>query len=133
MPRPAERPLPEPRPRPTRLRSRRFEAGLRFERFSSDGTSRLLDPHEMADPSEHTGELRALLALGRAADLAQAERAERSAVLGRLPDHGTRLRDLQRLHAVSVSSVFSPSASASKAGASSAAGAAGASSVSGAL
>src|SRR5204863_9900298 len=62
-------------------------------------------PHEMADLSEHTGELRALLALDGTADLAQPERPQRAAVLLRLADHGTGLRDLQRLaHAVSVSS-----------------------------
>src|SRR6478736_6998726 len=92
-------------PRPTRLRSRRFWAGLSVERLSSDGTSGLLDPHEMADLPEHTGELRALLALGRAADLAQTERPQRAAVLRGLADHGPSLGDLQRLaHAGSVSS-----------------------------
>src|SRR6266536_1078334 len=45
----------------------------------------------MADLSEHTGELRALRVFRAAADLAQAERAERAAMLGALADRATRL------------------------------------------
>src|SRR5918912_2923302 len=94
IPRPEYRPLPEPMPRPTRLRSRRGEAGLRFERFSSStALAPALDLDEMADLPEHTGEGRALLVLARAADLAQAERAQRAAVRPRLADRATRLRD----------------------------------------
>src|ERR671934_1565456 len=86
-------------PRPMRLRSRRGAAGLRFERFSSStALAPALDPHEMADLPEHTGERWALLVLARAADLAQAERAQRAAMLARLADRATRLRDLQLRH-----------------------------------
>src|SRR3954469_24882480 len=96
MPRPEYRPLPEPRPRPTRLRSLRAWAGLRFERFSSSGIG--VHPHEVTDLPEHTGELRALRVLRAAADLAQAERAERAAMPLALADHATRLGDLQLRH-----------------------------------
>src|SRR4029077_1841340 len=95
-PRPEYRPLPEPRPRPTRLRSLRAWAGLRFERFRSSGIG--VHPHEVTDLPEHTGELRALRVLRAAADPAQAERAERSAVPLALADRATRLRDLQLRH-----------------------------------
>src|SRR2546429_9725537 len=96
-------------PRPMRLRSRREAAGFRFERFSSSDIrlAPALDAHEVADLPEHTGERRALRMLCRAADLAQAERAQRAAVGGGLPDRATRLRDLQLRH-----SSRSPGASA---------------------
>src|SRR5205085_3536466 len=89
-----------PIPRPTRLRSRREAAGFRFERFSSSGIrlAPALDAHEVADLPEHTGERRALRMLCGAPDLAQAKRAQRAAMRGRLPDRATRLRDLQLRH-----------------------------------
>src|SRR5919197_3463194 len=84
-----------------RLRSRRGAAGFKFERFSSStALAPALDPHEMADLPEHTGEGRGLLVLARAADLAEAERPQRAAVRARLADGATRLRDLQLRHSV---------------------------------
>src|SRR5437763_7496673 len=87
-------------PRPTRLRSRRAAAGLRLERFSSSGIrlAPVVDAYEVADLPEHTGEGRALRVLGGAADLTQAERAQRAAMLAGLADRATRLRDLQLRH-----------------------------------
>src|SRR5829696_6530734 len=58
----------------------------------------VLDPHEMADFSEHTEGLRGVLALHGAADLAQAQRPESAPVLLRLADLATRLRDRQLRH-----------------------------------
>src|SRR5438128_11641966 len=83
-----------------RLRSFRSCAGFRFERLRSPAMAlfRLLDPDEMADLPQHTGELRALLPLDRAADLAEAERAQRAAVARGLADLTTRLGDLQLRH-----------------------------------
>src|SRR3954468_7257843 len=79
-----------------RLRSLRAWAGLRLERFSSSGIG--VHPHEVTDLPEHTGELRALRVLGAAADLAEAERAERAAMPLALADPATRLCDLQLRH-----------------------------------
>src|ERR671935_860474 len=83
-------------PRPTRLRSLRACAGFRFERFRSSGIG--VHPYEVTDLPEHTGELRALLVLCGAADLAQPERPERAAVLLALADGATRLGDLHLRH-----------------------------------
>src|SRR5436190_24332583 len=84
-----------------RLRSRREAAGFRFERFSSSGIrlAPALDLHEVADLPEHTGEHRALLVLGRAADLAEAERAQRAAMPLALSDLTAGLGDLDLRHA----------------------------------
>src|SRR5262245_36883003 len=79
-----------------RLRSLRGWAGLRFERFRSSGIG--VHPHEVTDLPQHTGELRALRVLRAAADLAEAEGAERAAVPLALADRATRLRDLQLRH-----------------------------------
>src|SRR3954453_14996116 len=81
-----------------RLRSFRSCAGLRFDRFSSSGTSTLLDLHEMADLPQHACDHRALVVLGGAADLAEAERAQRAAVALGLADAATDLRQLQLRH-----------------------------------
>src|SRR5215212_7048230 len=81
-----------------RLRSFRSCAGFRFDRFSSSGTSTLLDLHEMADLPQHACDDRALVVLGGAADLAEAERAQRAAVALGLPDAATDLRQLQLRH-----------------------------------
>src|SRR5689334_25196842 len=51
----------------------------------------VLDLHQVANFPEHTRELRALLVLGGAADLAEAERPQRAAVLLALADLATRL------------------------------------------
>src|SRR5262249_45302557 len=75
--------------------------------------------HEVVDLSQHTGELRALLVLGRAADLAEAERAERAVVRLRLTDPGPDLRDLDGAHP-SVSSAAAASVSAASVSAASA-------------
>src|SRR4029453_255793 len=88
-------------PRPTRLRAVRFCAGFRVERLSSSSgaaTSVLLDADEVADFSQHTEGLRSVLALDRAADLAQAQRPESAPVLLGLADLATRLRDRQLRH-----------------------------------
>src|SRR5215208_6626203 len=81
-----------------RLRSFRSCAGFRFDRFSSSGTSTLLDLHEMADLPQHACDHRALVVLGGAADLAEAERAQRAAVALGLADPATDLRQLQLRH-----------------------------------
>jgi hypothetical protein len=60
--------------------------------------SGLLDLHEVAHLSEHTGELRGLFVLGGAADLAQAEGAQRPAVALALADLAPDLRDLNLRH-----------------------------------
>src|SRR3954453_17350660 len=78
-----------------RLRSFRSCAGLRFDRFSSSGTSTLLDLHEMADLPQHACDHRALVVLGGAADLAETERAQRAAVALGLADAATDLRQLE--------------------------------------
>src|SRR5712692_8707448 len=58
----------------------------------------LLHPDEVADLSQHTRELRALLLLDTAADLAEAERPQRAAVARGLADLATSLCDLQLRH-----------------------------------
>src|SRR5690242_21727782 len=75
-------------------------AGWRFERLSCfSATLRpLLDLHEMTHLSKHAVQHRAWLLLGRAADLAQPERAKRPAVLPALPDLGAHLRDANLGH-----------------------------------
>src|SRR3982750_2861798 len=78
-----------------RFRSFRSWAGFRFDRFSSSGTSTLLDLHEMADLPQHACDDRALVVLGGAADLAEAERAERATVALGLADAATDLRQLR--------------------------------------
>src|ERR687892_990998 len=88
-------------PRPTRLRARRFWAGLSDEREKSSGIScllRFLDADEMANPTEHTGELRRLGVLGRAADLAEAEGAQRAAMARALADLALHLRNAKLRH-----------------------------------
>src|SRR6266508_6723320 len=85
-------------PRPMRFGARRGSAGPRFERFRSSGTLRVLHSHEVADLPEHTRELAVLFVLGRAADAAETERAERTAVLLRLADLTPDLRDPKPRH-----------------------------------
>src|SRR5215210_481461 len=74
-----------------RLRSARFCAGFRLERFRSSG---IFDLHEVAYLPQHTGELRALPVLRGAPDLAQPERAERAAMPLALADLAADLGDL---------------------------------------
>src|SRR5438477_5727564 len=84
-----------------RLRALRACAGLSVERLSFSGIGfprSVIDLNEVADLSQHTGELWALLLLGGAPDLAQAECAERAAVALRLPDRATNLLDLDLRH-----------------------------------
>src|SRR3712207_2748252 len=70
------------------------------ERFSFPGTEllRFLDADEVANLPEHTGEHRALLVLGRAPDLAEAERAQRAAVPLALADLAADLGDADLRH-----------------------------------
>src|SRR2546430_8091982 len=75
-----------------RFRFLRGDAGFSEERFSS-----VIDPDEVANLSQHTGELRALLVLGRPADLPEPERAQRAAVLRGLADLRADLRDAELL------------------------------------
>src|SRR5215203_5764962 len=84
-----------------RLRSFRSCAGFRFDRFSSSGTSTLLDLHEMPDLAQHACNDRALVVLGGAADLPEAERAQGAAVALGLADPATDLRQLQLRHRAS--------------------------------
>src|SRR5688500_18337471 len=89
-------------PRPIRLRALRADAGFRFERFSCSAivlglVLLALDADEVANLPQHTGDLRALRALDRAADLAQPERAQRSAMALGLADLAADLGDLQGL------------------------------------
>src|SRR5215218_1242065 len=99
-PRPAYRPLPEPMPRPTRFRALRGDAGLRFERLSCSamacGLLLALDPDEVANLPQHTGDLRALRTLDRASDLAETECSQRAAMTFGLADLAADLGDLQR-------------------------------------
>src|SRR5688572_22583282 len=114
MPRPEYRPFPDPRPRPTRLRDLRGCAGVRLERFSSSLTAlSLLDAplisqrshgHEMAYLAQHALQLRRVLVVRAATDLAEAERAQGTEVTIGLTDSTTHLRDLQLAHSL-VSSV----------------------------
>src|SRR5688572_10637869 len=88
-------------PRPTRLRARRFWAGLSDEREMSSGIScllRFLGADEMANPAQHTGELRRLGMLGRAADLAEAEGAQRAPVARALTDLALHLGNANLRH-----------------------------------
>src|SRR5437763_134211 len=71
-----------------RLRFLRGDAGFSEERLSS-----VIDPDEVANLSQHTGELLALLPLDRAADLAEPERAQGAAMLRGLADLRADLRD----------------------------------------
>src|SRR5215218_3742563 len=106
-----------------RLRAVRFCTGFRFERLRSSG---IFDLHEVADLPQHTGELRALLVLRSASDLAQPEGAERAAMPLGLADLAADLGDLElRLRhqdfflerglsspSLTASSAFSPTVSA---------------------
>src|ERR1035437_7970196 len=60
----------------------------------------------MADPPEHAGQLRALLALDRAADAAEPERAHSSPVPGALGDDAFGLRDAHPSHQTDASVVL---------------------------
>jgi hypothetical protein len=60
--------------------------------------SGVLDLHEMTDFAEHAGECRGLLVLGAAADAAEPESAQRTAVALGLSDLGPDLRDAQLCH-----------------------------------
>src|SRR6476661_3280151 len=113
-PRPDVLPLPEPSPLPTRLRSRWLPSAGRSS--CSPGAAvvssaiDLLHLHERVHAAEHALEHRRVLADGLGVDLAQAERAQRAAVLG--PDTGgaAHLGDPQLRHqASSPPSVFSAS------------------------
>src|SRR5436309_7955698 len=87
-------------PRPTRLRSSRACAGARLERlscFSGIGLG-VLDLHEVTDLTEHAGEHRGLLMLGAAADAAEPECAQGTAMALGLPDLGPDLGDEQLRH-----------------------------------
>src|SRR5436309_4518236 len=75
-----------------RFRFLRGDAGFNEERLSS-----VIDPDEVANLSQHTGELRALLVLGRPADLPEPERTQRAAVLRGLADLRANLRDAELL------------------------------------
>src|SRR5438094_10214984 len=87
-----------------RLRARRGEAGLSVDRLSSAGLMDFglfgLDADQMTDLPQHTGELRALISLDGAADLAQAESAQRTPVLCGLADAAAHLRDPQPGHSL---------------------------------
>src|SRR4029450_7763227 len=72
----------------------------------------------MGDLPQHTGELRALLVLRGAADLAEAECAERAIVLPRLADAAAHLGDLDGAHAVTSAASAAGSSATSAAGAS---------------
>src|SRR3712207_1477809 len=91
-------------PRPTRFRSTRFAAGFRFDRLRFSGNAlrvlcrRRLDLDEVTDLPQHTGELRALRMLDRAADFPEAERAQRAAMALALPDLAAHLRDPHLRH-----------------------------------
>ena len=74
-PRPEVLPVPEPSPRPTRLRFLREPwAGLRGSEGRCARSSAIADLHEMAHGVDQPAHGGMVLALGRAADLAQAER-----------------------------------------------------------
>ena len=92
--------MPEPRPRPIRLRALRGCAGFRLERFSSSliGSYFSSIGHEVANLAQHALQLRRVLVLGAAADLAEAERAQRAEVAIGLTDPAADLRDLERAH-----------------------------------
>jgi hypothetical protein len=60
--------------------------------------SGVLDLHEVADFAEHSGERRGLLVLGAAADAAEPESAQGTAVALGLPDLGPDLRYPQLCH-----------------------------------
>src|SRR3954468_17381114 len=84
-----------------RLRSTRAWAGFNDERFSSSDMGSVgggFDLHQVPHLSQHTQELRTFLVLGRAADLPQAERAERAAMALALPDGAADLRDPEARH-----------------------------------
>src|SRR2546423_9788186 len=87
-------------PRPTRLRSSRACAGERLDRFSclSGIGSSALDLHEVADLAEHAGEHRGLLVLGAAADAAEPECAQGTAMPLGLSDLGPNLGDAKLGH-----------------------------------
>src|SRR5919204_849859 len=92
-------------PRPTRFRSLRAWAGLSCERLTSSG---ILDLHQVANLSQHACEDGVVVVLNRAADLAESERAQCSAVLLRLADLATNLRYPNLLHLVSLPSLPVP-------------------------
>src|SRR5204863_2724552 len=60
--------------------------------------SAILDPHQVANLPQHACEHRGLVVLDGLADLAQAEGAERAAVLLRLPDPALHLGDAHLGH-----------------------------------
>src|SRR2546423_68019 len=110
------------------LAARSFDLLARGRRDRVDPDGQLL--RHLADPEQlHVGarvldhalldERRALLMLGRAADLAQPESPQRAAVALRLADLATRLRDLQLRHSsppVPPSAASAPGAPARSSG-----------------
>src|SRR6478609_1219261 len=108
-PRPEVLPMPEPWPRPTRLRGLRLlGAGL-----SVCSPKSVIDLHQVAHAMQHPARLGGVLDVDRVADLAQAQRFQRPALLRVGP---VRALDLCHLHGVATSS----SVGVSVAGASSA-------------
>src|SRR3954452_5942852 len=92
-PRPEVLPKPEPSPRPIRfLRWREPSFGFRLWSPISSvfSVSAIFDLHQVGDLRDHALEDVVLLTLGRAADLAQAERAQGVALL--------RIGAVRRLH-----------------------------------
>src|SRR6185312_13821104 len=104
-PRPDVLPLPEPSPRPTRLRSRWLPSAGRS--WCSPGAAvvssaiDLLHLHERVDAAQHALQHRRVVADGLGVDLAQAERAQRAAMLR--PDAGgaAHLGDAELRHQAS--------------------------------
>src|SRR5215203_1639252 len=96
-PRPEVLPVPEPSPRPTRLRGLREPgAGASECRPMRSSRSSAIDAHEVADGVHHPASLRGVLDLDRVADPAQAEGAQRVALLAVGP---VGRADLRHLHA----------------------------------
>src|SRR6185437_1829153 len=117
-PRPDVLPLPEPSPRPIRLRSRWLPSAGRS--WCSPGAAvvssaiDLLHLHERVHAPQHALQHRGVVADGLGVDLAQAERAQRAAMLG--PDAGgaAHLGDAELRHQASspASGLSSPALSA---------------------
>src|ERR687898_537197 len=98
-PRPDVLPVPDPSPRPIRfLRWREPSAGFSECSPISWPMPLLLDLHEVADLVQSAAQLRGVLALGRRADLAEPERAQRLARLRVGAVLRLVLGDLQRGH-----------------------------------
>src|SRR3954447_15488573 len=95
-PRPDVLPMPEPWPRPTRLRSLR--APLLGPSEWRPIFSAIFDLHEVADRVDQPAHGRMVVALGGAADLAEAERAQRLALLAVGAVRRADLCDAQRRH-----------------------------------